>query len=47
MKVVSIVIFSLLALFVMWLVVDTVIYIIKRVKEKKKQKVDNETTDNQ
>lgn len=47
MKVVSIVIFSLLAVFVTWLVVDTVIYIIKRVKEKKKQKVDNETIDNQ
>ena len=45
MKVVGIVIFVLLACFVTWLVVDTVIYIVKKVKAKKQDKNDNETTD--
>ena len=47
MKVVGIIIFVLLACFVTWLVVDTVIYIIKKVKAKKQDKNVNETTDNQ
>lgn len=48
MKVVGIIIFVALALFVTWLVVDTVIYIVKKVKDKKKNKeIKNETTDKQ
>lgn len=38
MKVVAIIIFSLLALFVTWLVIDTVIYVVKKVKQKKLEK---------
>lgn len=35
MKVASIIIFVILALFVTWLVVDTILYTIKKVKAKK------------
>lgn len=38
MQVVGIVLFSLLALFVVWLVIDTTIYIVKKVKSKKQSK---------
>ena len=53
----GIVIFVILACFVTWLLVDTIIYVIKRVKEKKRAKrgdlrldngekvIDNDTTD--
>lgn len=38
MKVASIIIFVILAIFVTWLVVDTILYTIKRVKVKKLKK---------
>lgn len=48
MKVVGIILFVALAFLVTWLVVDTVIYAVKRVKEKKaneKKENINDTTD--
>lgn len=51
MQVVGIIIFVVLAIFVTWLLIDTIIHCVKRVKEKKARKnkevkdvVDNETT---
>lgn len=42
MNVVGIIIFSLLAVFVTWLVIDTTIYVVKKVKEKKAKKKQQE-----
>lgn len=38
MNVVSIVLFVILAIFVTWLVIDTVIYVVKKVKAKRLKK---------
>ena len=47
----GIVIFVILAIFVTWLVIDTIIYVVKKVKDKKKKQkvdvIDNETTSEQ
>lgn len=49
MNVLGIIIFVILAIFVTWLVIDTIIYCVKKIKAKKNKKnvevVDNETTE--
>lgn len=45
MQVVGIIIFAVLAIFVTWLVIDTVLYTVKKVKQKKAKKKEEEVND--